>query len=63
MAKRFYEDERMRKAYGHIHQLGAGTMKELQSIEAKLYAKGDGCEVLGKWVYTGKTANWPAKLY
>lgn len=63
MAKRFYDDEGMRKAYGHVYELGAGTMKELQTIEAKLYAKGDGCEVLVKWVYIAKTATWPAKLY
>ncbi|KAF1919913.1 hypothetical protein BDU57DRAFT_441904 [Ampelomyces quisqualis] len=62
-AKRFFDETGERKAVGRVYELGAGTMKQLESIEAELETRDDGCEVWVKWVYTGKTEMLKAKMY
>ncbi|KAH7395318.1 hypothetical protein DE146DRAFT_615655 [Phaeosphaeria sp. MPI-PUGE-AT-0046c] len=66
IAKRYFDDEGMRKSFGAAYELGSGTQKELGMIEEELWkAKESGtpAEVFVKWIYVGRTDKWPDKMY
>lgn len=66
IAKRYFDENGTRKAFGAAYELGSGTQKELRLVEEELKKaeeRGSSMEVQVKWVYVGRTDKWPEKMY